>query len=443
MGNNASNLAAIDSAHLGTWNKLMQVSNPSLRVQTIETLFQQRPDYITSAKRAGVYNYLIQYCNDVRRGLPPPQNHGMYIGPIQFQAPAVENHRTIMQAPPPGYQDRLPPPSSGNAIMTYGGGNEVSGRGPQDPYTVLQKPKRSEKALSFFNACLKVLAIEEEVALTEDSLKRAYKKAAIKVHPDKGGTEAEFDAVTRAYAYLTEILRITQGRKARDDKAPPVSMNEANQLRERESEAWSMKQEPVRLNPKNLDMNVFNQMFEQNRMPDPDDDGYGDWLKEQDEERGKTQKFSGKFNRDVFNKMFEGEVRSRGGDNQQQLSVYSPQSLALANVGVELGRGRTDDHTAPYNANLKYTDLKTAYVKENVITPQVSNIRVEERSMKTYGEAYKRGPETYSSEEQAYMERLKSMEEDKERQRRVRMAQEQMDVQDHFQRMKRLVIADK
>jgi hypothetical protein len=141
--------------------------------------------------------------------------------------------------------------------------------------------------------------------------------------------------------------------------------------------------------------------------------------------------------------MFEGEVRSRGGDNQQQLSVYAPQSLAIANVGVELGRGRTDDHTAPYNANLKYTDLKTAYVKENVITPQISNIRVEERSMKTYGEAYKRGPETYSSEEQAYMERLKSMEEDKERQRRVRMAQEQMDVQDHFQRMKRLVIADK
>ncbi len=442
MGNSASNLAAIDSAHLGTWNKLMQISNPGLRVQTIETLFQQRPEYITSAKRAGVYNYLIQYCNDVRRGLPPPQVHGLYIGPVQLQAPQVEMQRTVMQAPPPGYQDRLPPPANGNAIVNYGN-QSVSGRGPQDPYSMLQKPRRSEKALSFFHACLKVLAIEEEVALTEDSLKKAYKKAAIRVHPDKGGTEAEFDAVTRAYAYLTEILRVTQGRKVRDEKSAPVTMSDANQMRERESEAWTMKQEPVRLNPKNLDMNVFNQMFEQNRMPDPDDDGYGDWLKSQEEEGTKTQKFSGKFNRDVFNKMFEGEIKSRGGDNQQQLAVYAPQSLALANVGVELGRDRTGDHTAPYNANLKYTDLKTAYVKENVITPQVAGIRVEERSMKTYGEAYKRGPESYSSEEQAYMERLKSMEEDKERQRRIRMAQEQMDVQDHFNRMKRLVIADK
>lgn len=442
MGNNPSNLAAIDSAHLGTWNKLMQISNPGLRVQTIETLFQQRPDYITSAKRAGVYNYLIQYCNDVRRGLPPPQVHGLYIGPVQVQAPQVEMQRSVMQAPPPGYQDRLPPPANGNSIVAYGN-QSVSGRGAQDPYTMLQKPRRSEKALSFFHACLKVLAIEEEVALTEDSLKKAYKKAAIRVHPDKGGTEADFDAVTRAYAYLTEILRVTQGRKVRDEKSAPVTMSDANQMRERESEAWTMKQEPVRLNPKNLDMNVFNQMFEQNRMPDPDDDGYGDWLKEQEEGGPKTQKFSGKFNRDVFNKMFEGEVRSRGGDNQQQLAVYAPQSLALANVGVELGRDRTGDHTAPYNANLKYTDLKTAYVKENVITPQVASIRVEERSMKAYGEAYKRGPETYSSEEQAYMERLKSMEEDKEHQRRIRMAQEQMDVQDHFNRMKRLVIADK
>jgi hypothetical protein len=51
-------------------------------------------------------------------------------------------------------------------------------------------------------------------------------------------------------------------------------------------------------------MNAFNQLYEQTRIPDPEDDGYGDWLKDAaDESAG--PKFSGKYNRDVFNTMFQ------------------------------------------------------------------------------------------------------------------------------------------
>ena len=64
------------------------------------------------------------------------------------------------------------------------------------------KGKRSEKALTYFQNCLQVLGLEEEVALTEETLKKAYKRMALKAHPDKGGSEEEFEAITRAHAYL-------------------------------------------------------------------------------------------------------------------------------------------------------------------------------------------------------------------------------------------------
>jgi hypothetical protein len=63
---------------------------------------------------------------------------------------------------------------------------------------------------------------------------------------------------------------------------------------------------------------VFNKMFEQTRIPDPDDDGYGDWLTNKTE-TSPSQKFGGKFNRDVFNKMFE-EQASRDQSAHQSVS---------------------------------------------------------------------------------------------------------------------------
>jgi hypothetical protein len=51
-----------------------------------------------------------------------------------------------------------------------------------DPYKRVAKTGANEKAMSYFPLCLKVLNLTDEVALTEESLKAAYKKAATKAH---------------------------------------------------------------------------------------------------------------------------------------------------------------------------------------------------------------------------------------------------------------------
>jgi hypothetical protein len=301
------------------------------------------------------------------------------------------------------------------------------------------KGKRSEKALTYFQNCLQVLGLEEEVALTEEALKKAYKKTAIRVHPDKGGTEEEFEAVTRAHAYLGEILRHIKGGRT---KLMKVEAPEAlRDTRSGEQKQWEHI-EPVRLNPKKLDLNAFNTMFEQTRIPDPEEEGYGDWLKTADGGPGGGKNFGGKFNRDVFNSAFEEDARQR--TVGQELSVLQPQAMTLApTYGTELGRGRPDSYTAAPNASMKYTDLKSAYTTENTITNQVAGVRVEARDFKSYSAAHGKAPEPLRNSE---LESIASAEQSmatREKQRQLRAAQEDVVANQYFERMKQLVLTNK
>ena len=382
---------------------MIQIRDPQKRSEMIQTLLAG-PEYLQSARRAGVYSHLLSYIAKVQKG--------QYPDPLPGEVSTAQKQQQITQ------------------IVR----REEK---PRNAYTQLAKANGKEKAIGYFQSCLEVLGLEEEVALTEEALTKAYKRSALRAHPDKGGSEDKFEAVTRAYAYLNEIIRrIHGGRTKASVVEAPTAIQET---RGEEAKVWKQV-EPVRLNPKKLDVNAFNQMFEQTRIPDPDDDGYGDWLTNKDDSKSNASKFSGKFNRDVFNKMFE-EQQKRGPSNQ--ITVMSPQAMTLApNSGVELGRGKSDSYTSPANANLKYTDLKQAYTLENTISGQVSNIRVENRDLKQYRAARDRAPEPLTDHETLEVAESERQAAERERQRQLRVAQEGMFADEYFQRMKRLVITN-
>ena len=97
--------------------------------------------------------------------------------------------------------------------------------------------------------------------------------------------------------------------------------------REKDAKQWEHA-EPVRLSAKNLDMNAFNKLFEESHIPDPDTDGYGDWLKNTDG-GSSGPKFSEKFNRDVFNRMFDDETRKL---KQPSNQLVHPGEMALTRI---------------------------------------------------------------------------------------------------------------
>jgi len=411
MGNSQSS-DKFDPSHIRIYQKLLHISSPQTRAQMIQTLLAGT-EYIQSAKNAGIYSHLLNYMARVNSRETPP---------------LLPGEQTLKELQERGIAP-LSTPATKNTIVTMKANTST-------PAEKVTKGRSNEKALSYFQNCLLVLGLEEEVALTEDTLRGAYKKAALKSHPDKGGSEKEFEAVTRSYAYLTEILkRINGGRSTAGVVEAPTILKDS---RQHDSKDWTMV-EPVRLNPQKLDINVFNQMFEQTRIPDPDDEGYGDWLKKEGDTKV-SPNFGGKFNRDVFNQTFSDEIRSR---NSTAVSVVVPQAMTLAPTqGVELGRGATGDYTAPANAQMKYTDLRNAYTSESAFTHQVSNVSIENRNFDTYAGARKKAPEPLSDREMQAIQEAEAFQAKKEKERSLRAAQEMSMADDYFARMKQLVLTE-
>ena len=376
------------------------------------------PEYVVSARSAGIYAQMLAYIAHVQAGERPAALPGEMTMSAVTQTLRNEQAR---------HQQNQP------TQITNFAHNQLP------PSSAVMKGKRNEKALNYFQSCLEVLGLEEEVALTEITLKKAYKVAALKAHPDKGGSERDFEAVTRAHAYLGEILlRIKGGRSKEGKVEAPEALKDT---RDGASKEWEMVQ-PVRLNPKKLDMNAFNQMFEQTRIPDPEEDGYGDWLKGADTAAA-GPKFGGKFNRDVFNQAFEEEARARARGGQE-LAHRQPEALTLApNSGVELGRSGGGGFTAAANANLKFTDLRNAYTSDNMITNQVADVRVETRSFDQFSASRKQAPAPLSNQELAGVQAAEAAAAAREEQRRLRAAQEDSLGAQYFERMKRLVITNK
>jgi curved DNA-binding protein CbpA len=422
----------IDARHIGIYQKLLAIQNPATRLQMIDTLMGD-PGIIQSAKIAGIYGNILQVSAAIRHGGPIP------LLPGESQ-PQQSNHPQQGQLAyhPGAFQARQP------TVSNKPSNQLVATVAPQQSYyQQVSKPKRSEKALNFFTACLRVLGIQEEISLTEETLKLAYKRAVMKAHPDKGGSKEAFDAVTRAYAYLIDILKLVKGSSGSKGQGEVPELSTVNERRSSASQEWQMPAEPVKLNPKSLNLTVFNQMFEQTRIPDPDEDGYGDWLKDDDKvkKHAKGKNFSEDFNREVFNRMFEEENTAKQG---QVIRFNHPQELILSQgSGVELGRDRPPDYTAAYDSGLQFTDLRAAYTKENTVTEKVSNVRVENRDFNTYKSQRERAPDTYSHEELAALNAHEMQQKQREEQRRLRAAQEHIGARDYFERMKQLVIAEK
>ena len=439
MGNGQS-LSAYNPTHVRIYRDLIRIQNPQTRSDMIRTVLAGQ-EYTAAARAAGVYAHLLSYVGRVQGGEQPPLLPG--------EADATATRRGFVPAPAP-----LPRPQE---MIEYGV-NAIRPIVQQRPAQIVAKGRRNEKAISYFQSCLQVLGLEEEVALTDDALKRAYKRAAVKAHPDKGGSEEEFEAVTRAHAYLGEILRRISGRGGSGGAAAPSeppsmpygggshpALQNGGVHDARPSAAVLPPSlntiEPVRLNPNKLDLNAFNEMFEKTRIPDPDDDGYGDWLKD-NTATGEAPKFSGKFNRDVFNAAFEEEARrSRGGAGGPGLADV--EAMTLAPHAVEIGRGKASSYTAAANASLKFTDLRSAYTDDANITSQVANVQVEDRKFATYSAQWKQGPTPLKDGELAAIKAAEQRDAAREEQRRARADQQRSVEEEYFNRMKGLVITNK
>ena len=417
----------------------------------LDTLFSV-PEYVTVAKRMGLYAALLHWKAATQRG----EYAAWPSGDTRFPSAEVAPRRTS------------PHVSAGTATAATGITGITGITGPRlhiaDPVarTRPEEPAQRQlarvappkRALDILNESYATLGIDDTKPLTHDALKQAYKRAALRNHPDKGGSPEQFDAVTKAFLYVQEVLNKLIPIHDSDARfTAPVTMDSALRARGVTATAPAPRdapkledRAPIALNPKKLDMAAFNKLFEENKLPDPDkDDGYGDWLKSQETSRAiPPNAMRGKYNADVFNRTFEDEAKKISATVQLAKYVPPAEIILAPNFGSELGSDRPAQYTkAPVGSGIGYTDLKYAYGEGSTFSQGVAGITMDGRpkNLEEAKREYNSAPRALTAEEAAAVASFDRAKEHAEAQRRQRLAVHDVSAETAHERMKgRLMI---
>jgi len=200
----------------------------------------------------------------------------------------------------------------------------------------------------YFNP-YKILNIDKD--FTPESLKQKYKELALIYHPDKGGDPEIFCDVTKSYIYLLKKYK---------EKIPDKQIFELKNDFEEHIKNESNKKNILMQNDR-FDINEFNNVFDNYNIKE--NDGYDDFMKENEKLKKDKYIFSEKFNIKIFNKIFDKNIKKE--IKQQKIQLYKePETLFQSNSDYsELGEENIDDYTSGFNFNksMHYTDCKRAY----------------------------------------------------------------------------------
>jgi curved DNA-binding protein CbpA len=409
-------LSSLDSRHLRIWNSLCAISSIESRYKMLDTLFST-PEYVNVAKHVGIYGELMHWRAAVQRGEP-------------VHWPGVE----------------IPTPSAPSIARS----------------TTLTTVAPQKRALDYLHEAYDLLGLDDGAPLTMEALKIAYKKSALRAHPDKGGSPALFDAVSRAYTYIEEILNKLIPRAAGRATDAPVTMEQAvayratpvrplsNTLSHHDGAPPSLRVEdapPVSLNAKSLNMTVFNKLFDEHRLPNPDEDGYGDWLKSSGEEHSRkgVEELRTKFNADKFRSVFQEEIAAKPRAADVAMQKYrTPEALALrASGATEIGGGRPAHYTKHMGSDgLAYTDLKYAYSDGSTFSQEVADASIAAKSYHELEAERAGAPRELSAEEHAAVAAVQAAQQRAELERQRRLAAGDTNAERAYERLKgRLAIS--
>ncbi len=194
--------------------------------------------------------------------------------------------------------------------------------------------------------------------LNEKDVKKAYKKMALKYHPDKAGPEYanQFQLITQAYIYLLN--------KCEESNKYEKKFTQEVKQQKYQDDINEEGVHNIYLNKDKFDINTFNDIFQKYHI-DEENTGYGHLYKEDDNQLQDDSKiFGNKFNKEIFNATFDNIKKNRR--NDQLIEYQEPQALVSANLGFrtygEMGGG---DYSG--SSSIAYTDYKKAHVDETLL----------------------------------------------------------------------------
>jgi curved DNA-binding protein CbpA len=237
----------------------------------------------------------------------------------------------------------------------------------------------------------------------EKSLKKAYLKVAMKAHPDRGGSAQAFQQVSIAFTVLQKKLKERENNHMHND------------LRDGSKEYVNNQSKTTKVNvnmTENFDADVFNRIYDENKIPDVYDEGYGSWMNSNPAlESGQTKMFQNGFNKDMFNSTFDNYKREQSQRTpQNQLVMRDPEvkiSMANADSLMTLGQDKITNFSGQ-SQNLNYTDYKQAFTDGSTLI-DINSVDTSSRSNSIGGIKSQRSNISYqmsNQDQQLHSQRL-------------------------------------
>ena len=268
----------------------------------------------------------------------------------------------------------------------------------------------------------------EEV--TPESLKRAFKDAVVKTHPDRGGQEGDFDHVLSAYLYLSNVLKRMSGGR---DGFQTIHVEDVKQMRDDQfvSELNNLVNEVMdQVDRGSADEfnKEFNEQFEKLRLREEDREenrGYGDWLRADDKMDEKTDEKTDEnmeIDADRLHEIFEATVR-QGKEPPTTLMLHPDEMATFSGKshGTSLIHKSGQRYTSEFDTNPEYTDLHDAYTSENTL---LDKLPIYQEKPRTFEELLKERDMVYTTELDRDLEAIaayekRKMDEEKEHKQQV------------------------
>jgi hypothetical protein len=213
-----------------------------------------------------------------------------------------------------------------------------------------------------------------------DMLRNAYKRVALKAHPDKGGSEYLFKVVTQCYRYLLADLKKREADKQFHELKKEFlkeTQQQPQQHRHKQSPQSPQSAQTVFYNGSRFDPDKFNKFFTDNRFIDEvHEQGYKEWMETHDIKD--TPKYKGSYNAQGFNQQFEKNTQVSV-NNKHLIKYKEPEALvASKRLGfTELGQDSIDDFSGENKSlkNLNYMDYRLAHTTSRMVDPSTVNER--------------------------------------------------------------------
>ena len=226
---------------------------------------------------------------------------------------------------------------------------------------LLQQQKTNSKLGDIDPYELYGMTRDKKIDITD--LKSKYKKYALQTHPDKNNGETHnFNIVNEAFKVIYEDYKLKENDKQYNElknnsKSFIESQDKTNyQNKEMSSEDFSKG---------NFNSTKFNTIFNENRIGNANDDGYGDWSKSNEFDSEDIVRDT-TINKGNFNNMFDSNVKMPN----KVVKFTSPQELFMNddNNCEELGVDKVDSYTGK-SKTINYTDYKEAHTTTRLVDP--------------------------------------------------------------------------